>query len=204
MNTILVNTISVAPSKVVCIGRNYVEHIEELGNEIPAHPVIFNKPNSSISREIVLTGDEPLHFEAEISFSLRNGQLHGLGFGLDLTKRELQSTLKTKGLPWERCKSFDGSAVFSDFVLCPKDLKGLRLELHINGILIQAGGVQLMLHKPHEIIKEVQSFMSFEDGDILMTGTPKGVGITHHGDIFVGKIFDGNQLLIEQQWQARN
>lgn len=202
MKTILLEAGEIRPSKIVCIGRNYAEHIAELGNEVPSQQVIFVKPNSALSHDIFLHGDEPIHFEAEICFTLKDGQLHGLGFGLDLTKRELQSRLKQKGLPWERSKAFDGAAVLSNFVLCPSDIENVRLELYINGALVQSGGYQLMLHKPQEIVEEVQSFMSFDDDDILMTGTPKGVGKICLGDTFIGKIWDNNQLLIEQQWQV--
>ena len=104
------------PSKIVCIGRNYVDHIKELGNEVPSQPVVFLKPNSAISAEIHSGGEDEIHFEGEISFMVIAGQLEAVGFGLDLTKREIQTSLRKKGMPWERSKAFDGSAVFSDFV----------------------------------------------------------------------------------------
>ena len=93
---------AVYPSKIVCIGRNYVGHIKELGNEAPQEPVIFIKPNSAISNEIHSCKSEAIHFEGEITFLISSGELRGVGFGLDLTKRDLQSKLKAKGLPWER------------------------------------------------------------------------------------------------------
>ncbi|MFT6407182.1 MAG: 2-keto-4-pentenoate hydratase/2-oxohepta-3-ene-1,7-dioic acid hydratase in catechol pathway, partial [Arenicella sp.] len=120
------------------------------------------------------------------------------------TKRQTQTTLKAKGLPWERAKAFDGAAVFSDFVNTPKVLQNLRLELEINGQLRQKGGVNLMLNKPLELVAEIQAFMSFEDGDILMTGTPSGVGIVSKGDVFVGRIFDADSLLVQQQWRVED
>ena len=123
-----------------------------------------------------------------------------MGFGLDLTKREVQSELKAKGLPWERAKSFDKSAVFSEFVSFSGKLEDLSLQLFINGQLIQQASVALMIYKPLPIIEEVESFMSFADGDILMTGTPQGVGEVLQNDCFVGRIFDGDKLLIEQKW----
>lgn len=98
---------NVYPSKIVCIGRNYVEHIEELNNEIPKEPVIFIKPNSAISNDIYFNKKDVIHFEGEISFLVKSDKPIGVGFGLDLTKREVQSKLKAKGLPWERAKSFD-------------------------------------------------------------------------------------------------
>ena len=106
-------------------------------------------------------------------------------------------------MPWERSKAFDNSAVFSDFVSIKGDINDLRLELFINRSLIQSGSCDLMLNKPEEILIEVKSFLTLEDGDLIMTGTPKGVGIINQGDEFTGKIFDGNKLLIESSWKAK-
>jgi 2-keto-4-pentenoate hydratase/2-oxohepta-3-ene-1,7-dioic acid hydratase in catechol pathway len=192
------------PSKVVCIGRNYTAHIEELNNQIPDQPVVFVKPNSAVTKQLRVGSTEPIHYESEISFLIIDGQLNGVAFGLDLTKRQTQTKLKAKGLPWERAKAFDGAAVFSDFVNTPKVLQNLRLELEINGQLRQKGGVNLMLNKPLELVAEIQAFMSFEDGDILMTGTPSGVGIVSKGDVFVGRIFDADSLLVQQQWRVED
>ncbi len=188
------------PSKVICIGRNYVEHIKELNNEMPGQPVIFVKPNSAIFGQIVCDDSEPVHYEAEISFVISAGQVSAVGFGLDLTKRALQSTLKAQGLPWERAKAFDKSAVFSDFVPFSGSLQDLSLQLLINDKLIQQGDYELMIHKPEDIIAEVTTFMSFEEGDLLMTGTPKGVGQVFRNDHFVGRLYNGDTLLVEKQW----
>ncbi len=188
------------PSKIVCIGRNYVDHIKELGNEIPKEPVIFLKPNSAISTDILSNEPDAIHFEGEMTFVVIAGELAGVGFGLDLTKREVQSTLKAKGLPWERSKAFDGAAVFSEFVSYKGDTRHLRLELYINKQLIQQGGYGLMINKPDDILAEIKGFMSFEDGDLVMTGTPAGVGSIKPGDRFVGKIFENNSLLVEAGW----
>jgi len=190
----------VYPSKVVCIGRNYVGHIEELNNEIPTEQVIFIKPNSSISNKLFFNKNDAIHFEGEITFLVQSGSLAGVGFGLDLTKREVQTKLKSKGLPWERAKSFDKSAIFSEFVPFRGDCQGLRMELYINEILVQKADYSLMLNKPDEILKEANSFLSFEDGDLLMTGTPKGVGIVNLGDKFLGKIFHNGKLQVEASW----
>ena len=99
------------PTKVLCVGRNYVDHIEELNNAIPDAMVVFNKPCTSVTSSLSSFHQEALHYEAEICFIVENGQYSAVGLGLDLTKRELQSSLKAKGLPWERAKAFDGSAV---------------------------------------------------------------------------------------------
>jgi 2-keto-4-pentenoate hydratase/2-oxohepta-3-ene-1,7-dioic acid hydratase in catechol pathway len=190
----------VFPSKIVCIGRNYVDHIKELGNEIPKQPVIFLKPNSAISQEIHSNKPDAIHFEGEMTFVVIARELAGVGFGLDLTKREVQSALKAKGLPWERSKAFDGAAVFSEFVSYEGDTRQLRLELYINEQLIQHGGYGLMINKPDDILNEIKGFMSFEDGDLIMTGTPAGVGAIKPGDRFVGKIFENDTLLVEGGW----
>lgn len=194
---------AVYPSKIVCIGRNYVDHIKELDNEVPQEPVIFIKPNSAISNEIHSDKSEPIHFEGEITFLISSGELKGVGFGLDLTKRDLQSRLKAKGLPWERAKAFDRSAAFSDFVTFNGNVSDLRMELHINGALVQFGGHDLMMNKPGRIFNEAKSFLSFEDGDLLMTGTPKGVGSVNSGDRYLGKIFEKEKLIVQGSWVAK-
>jgi 2-keto-4-pentenoate hydratase/2-oxohepta-3-ene-1,7-dioic acid hydratase in catechol pathway len=200
MKSVIFSGNEVYPSKIICIGRNYVEHIEELNNEIPTEQVIFIKPNSSISNELSFNQNDAIHFEGEITFLVQSGSLAGIGFGLDLTKREVQSKLKSKGLPWERAKAFDKSAIFSEFVLFHGDFQGLRMELYINEVLVQKADYGLMLNKPDEILKEANSFLSFENGDLLMTGTPKGVGILNLGDKFLGKIFHNGQLQVESSW----
>ncbi|MCJ8295302.1 MAG: fumarylacetoacetate hydrolase family protein [Colwellia sp.] len=217
MNTVTLVAIDkslqqVTPSKVVCIGRNYVDHITELANEIPDEMVVFLKPNSAITATLsAMHNDDALHYEAELSFLYQGGQFTAVALGLDLTKREVQGKLKTKGLPWERAKAFDGSAVFSDFVAIPEEgLSQLNLSLVINDELKQQGGVSLMMVKPDEILKELQSFISLEDGDIVMTGTPKGVGVIATEDSFVGQIYlqqEDSQMaisaLVTCQWQAQ-
>ena len=203
MNYILFNGKNVYPSKIVCIGQNYMEHIKELHNVVPKQPVLFIKPNSSISHDICSSPDDLIHYEGEISFIIHSNKLKGVGFGLDLTKREVQSDLKSKGLPWERAKAFDGSAVFSEFVTFKGNMRELRMELYINDCLVQQGGYDLMMNKPVDILQEAATFLSFEDGDIIMTGTPKGVGPIHAGDTLIGKIFDKETLLVEGSWVVK-
>lgn len=203
MNYILFDSKKVYPSKILCIGRNYVAHIEELNNDIPSEPVFFIKPNSSISDEIYSLQDEHIHYEAEISFIVESNELKGVGFGLDLTKREVQDRLKSKGLPWERAKAFDNAAVFSEFVTFKGNMRELRMELYINDRLVQQGGYDLMMNKPDDILREAATFLSFEDGDIIMTGTPKGVGPIHCGDTFVGKIFENETLIVDGCWVVK-
>lgn len=203
MNSIILKDKQAVPSKIVCIGRNYVDHIKELNNEIPIQPVIFMKPNSSISNALKFNDFDAIHYEAEISFAVEFGKLVAVGFGLDLTKRELQSQLKAKGLPWERAKAFDGSTVFSEFVRF-ENVQDLRLELFINGELKQAGGYDLMLCKPDDIFNEINTFMTLVDNDIIMTGTPKGVGKIYLGDVFVGKIYEKDNMLISTTWTVNS
>jgi len=188
-------------SKVVCIGRNYVEHIEELGNEIPSSMVVFNKPNSAIS-DTLYYFSEQCRFEGEICFLIRNRQIEGVGFGLDLTHADIQNRLKSKGLPWERAKAFDNSAVLSDFVPLKEGVETLGMKLYINDKLVQFATYDLMMYKPATMLSEISSFMSLEDNDIIMSGTPKGVGTYRVGDRFRGQIFTGEKLLMEKVWEV--
>ena len=207
MNTITYMNTLLIPSKVVCVGRNYAKHIAELNNVNTGDMVIFIKSNNSITNTLYAYHQEPLHYEAELCFLVKNGELSGVGFGLDLTKRGLQSELKAKGLPWERAKSFDRSAVLSEFVALPAGIAGLSLELWINDELRQQGGVADMLFSPQVVLDDLKTFLTLEDGDVLMTGTPEGVGVSHSGDQFVGCIFyyeaHEKKLLLEASWLAQ-
>ncbi|WP_321470357.1 fumarylacetoacetate hydrolase family protein [Halarcobacter sp.] len=203
MQHITIDNKLIYPSKVVCIGRNYTEHIKELNNETPDEMVFFIKPNSSISDKLIFPkGYNRCHYEAEISFLIEENKISAVGFGLDLTLREIQSKLKKKGLPWERAKAFNNSAVFSKFVPFNKDITKLSIELYINSQLRQKGDYSLMINKPEEIIKEANSFLSFEDGDILMSGTPSGVGAFKIGDVFTGKILYADEVIVEQTFKV--
>ncbi|MEA3498404.1 MAG: fumarylacetoacetate hydrolase family protein [Campylobacterota bacterium] len=203
MKTIKYNNKNITPSKVVCIGRNYVEHIEELGNDTPDTMVVFNKTNSAISDKLYFISEDT-RFEGEICFLIVDGKIEGVGFGLDLTKADIQNKMKSKGLPWERAKSFNNSAVLGEFVPFDGDVTKLRLELFINDNLIQFANYDLMIYKPFEMIDEIKSFMSLEDGDIVMSGTPKGVGTYKVGDKFIGKIYCEDIPLVESSWEVIN
>lgn len=201
LKTVLFDSYPITPSKVVCIGRNYVEHIHELNNEIPASMVVFNKPNSAISDTLqCITPDT--RFEGEICFLIMDGAIAGIGCGLDLTKADLQNYLKSKGLPWERAKGFDYSAVLSNFIPLEVPLESLRMTLHINGSLVQEALYDLMIYKPLEMLEEIKNFMSLEDGDIIMSGTPKGVNTYRENDHFLGRIYSNEDLLLECSWCA--
>ena len=185
------------------MGRNYIEHIKELNSEIPENMVIFLKPNSAISQELYSFHKEQIHYEAELCFVYEKEKFSAVGFGLDLTKRELQNKLKSKGLPWERSKAFDGSALFSKFVEIKSINTNLSIELSINGKTIQSGNINQMIYKPDAILTELQTFISLNDGDIVMTGTPKGVGIINKGSVFIGKIVENNEVLTSAEWIAK-
>ena len=199
MNCVKYNDLTIVPSKIVCIGRNYVEHIHELNNEIPSSMVVFNKPNSAITDTLHFISPDT-RFEGEICFLMMNDKIAGIGFGLDLTKADIQNHLKSKGLPWERAKGFNDSAVLGNFIPLDAPLESLRMTLYINGELTQESTVGLMIYKPLEMIQEIKSFMSFEDGDIIMSGTPKGVNTYTIGDKFIGRIYSDERLLVENSW----
>ncbi|EPF2929626.1 fumarylacetoacetate hydrolase family protein [Vibrio navarrensis] len=203
MHPIYLGNKKLQPSKVLCVGRNYVEHIKELDNGLPEQMVLFHKPATSVTPSLSSFHQEPLHYEAEICFVVEDGQYTGVGIGLDLTKREMQSYLKGKGLPWERAKAFDGSAVMSRFVsLAGLDVGDLNLELFINCVRVQKGHVNQMLYSPQAILAELKGYVTLQDGDIVMTGTPQGVGVVHKGDVFLGRLKCGEHTLIEIEWLA--
>ena len=199
MKIINFNNQKITPCKIVCVGRNYVEHIKELNNEIPSEPVYFIKPNSSISADIIWR--KGMHYEGEISFLIKDKKIIGVGFGFDFTLRELQSKLKQKGLPWERAKAFKGAAVFSDFVEC-SDFGSLEVEVIKNDEIVQKGSVELMMYKPDFLISDIDEIFGLDDFDIVMSGTPKGVGEVKKGDEFVGRIYKKGRILVEKNWRV--
>ena len=204
MQSIIFNDTTITPSKIVCVGRNYVAHIEELGNEIPDNMVVFNKPNSAIT-DILRSqiAGQALHYESELAFMVEGGKLAAVAFGLDLTKRELQAELKKKGLPWERAKAFDGGALFSEFVPVPGDIEKLCVQLCVDGKVRQEGGVTLMSYQPETILEELNAFITLEDGDVIMTGTPAGVGEIRTGELFEGAVLQGIEPLVTAIWVAQ-
>ena len=193
--------------KVVCVGRNYAEHARELGNEIPKSPILFMKPASSVvslHNDIVLPnpalyGDT--HYEAELCIQLAadlsaatieqaQQAIGGVTLGLDLTLRDLQSKLKDKGHPWERAKCFDGACVLGDWI-DPQtfgDFSHVEYQLYINNELKQDGNTGLMLFPVYELLAEISHAFSLQAGDVIMTGTPSGVGILQAGDALTFKL----------------
>lgn len=189
--------------KIICIGRNYVDHAKELGNDVPDEPVIFMKPDTA-----VLKGNDfylpefsnDIHYEVELILKISKNGKHILeesahqhfdeiGLGIDFTARDLQSKLKEKGLPWERAKGFDGSAVVSEFLDKSKfDLKNLTFSLNKNGGAVQEGSSSLMIFSPEKIIAFVSQYFTLKKGDLIYTGTPKGVGKVDENDVLDGFI----------------
>ncbi|MEE4203380.1 MAG: fumarylacetoacetate hydrolase family protein [Halieaceae bacterium] len=193
---------TVCPGKVVCVGKNYVAHIEEMNSPVPEQMVVFLKPNTAIGDRLCAFAGEPLHYEGEICLLIRDDVIAGIGFGLDLTKRATQAKLKAAGLPWERSKAFDGAALFSQFVTAPASLANVVLELWVDGELRQRGGVELMMYRPATILDELHTFMTLDDNDIVMTGTPAGVGEIKPGEHFEGRLLDGDRELVSVGWIA--
>lgn len=203
MQSITLASEQLTPSKIVCVGRNYTAHIAELNNETPEQMVLFNKPNSAITNTLLVThNNDTLHYETELCFVIKNKKLAGVGLGLDLTKRTVQSQLKSKGLPWERAKAFDGSVILSDFIELTQQMEHFTFELKINDKVMQQGDTHFMLHKPLQILQEITDFMSLEDGDIIMTGTPAGVGEVKANSLFTMALYSNEQCLLEQQWRV--
>ena len=187
--------------KVVCVGRNYAAHAEELGNEVPKAPILFMKPASSVVsiRQGVVRPNPALygetHYEAELCVQLAadlsaatieeaKQAIGGVTLGLDLTLRELQTELKGKGHPWERAKCFDGACVLGDW-LDPQvfgDFTDVHYQLTINNALKQDGDSALMLFPVYELLVNISHAFSLQAGDVIMTGTPSGVGALQAGD----------------------
>ncbi len=202
MKTVKYGKKEITPTKIVCVGRNYVEHIKELSNETPENMILFIKPNAAISDQLISYHWEPVHYEGEICFLYEAEKFTAVAFGLDLTKRGLQSQLKGKGLPWERAKAFDGAALFSEFVPIDEIKADLTMELSVDGETVQSGNVLQMIYKPDQILSEIRTFLTLNDGDIVMTGTPKGVGVVEKLSVYEGRILSGKDLLVSAKWKA--
>mgnify|MGYP003603691975 FL=1 len=191
--------------KIICIGRNYVKHIEELQNERPDEPVVFLKPDSAILLKqhpfVIPEFSEDIHHEVEILVKINkvgkyiepkfaSNYYDEIGLGIDFTARDLQAKLKEKGLPWEKAKAFDGSAVIGDFL--PKiffnSLESIKFELVKNGTTVQKGDTSHMLWKIDELISHISQYFTLKIGDIIFTGTPEGVAVVKPNDILEGFI----------------
>lgn len=189
--------------KIICIGRNYADHISELNNERPTEPVIFMKPDSSILPNknpfVIPAFSNDIHHEVEILVKICKVGKHidakfahkyyeEIGLGIDFTARDVQNKLKEKGLPWEKAKAFDHSAVIGKFVSKNDftSLDNINFELKSNGTTVQEGNTSLMLWKIDELIAYVSQYFTLKIGDIIFTGTPKGVAKVAEGDVLEG------------------
>ncbi len=191
--------------KIVCLGRNYADHIKELGNETPDRPVIFIKPASSVLKhggEVVIPPySRCCHHEAELALLIgRRAKdltedeamacVAGYGAAIDLTLRDVQDELKKKGLPWEIAKGFDTACPLSDFVPATSvaDPHDLRIVMKVNNEVRQDGSTVLMLRRIPAILKEISAIFTLEEGDVVLTGTPAGVSAIESGDRLCAEI----------------
>ncbi len=190
--------------KIICIGRNFVDHIHELQNEIPTDPVVFIKPDSALLRNnnpfFIPDFSKEIHHEVEIVVKIKkigksipqqfaHDYYDEIALGIDFTARDVQSELKAKGLPWEKAKGFDYSAVISNFISIEGlDLSNLNFSLHKNGQVVQSGNTQQMIHKIDDIIHHVSKYFTLKIGDYIYTGTPAGVGAVQPNDLLEGFI----------------
>lgn len=187
--------------KLICIGRNYVKHIEELGNEIPSNPVIFIKPTSAIAESDVVQFPKAIksaHYEGELLLRIcKNGHANSIAeaasfydaisVGVDFTDRTHQDYLKAKGLPWETAKAFDNSAIIGKWIdKSTLDLTELHFTLTINEVEKQYGEPRFMMYNFDTIVYEISKYFKLEEGDIVFTGTPEGVGAVAAGDSITG------------------
>ncbi len=196
--------------KIICIGRNYANHIEELKNERPTEPVIFMKPDSAVLLKqhpfVIPEFSNDIHHEIElivrinkvgkyIETKFAHKYYDEISVGIDFTARDLQNELKAKGLPWEKAKSFDGSAVIGDFL--PKSqfnsLENITFELTNNNKIVQKSDASFMLWKIDELISYISQYFTLKIGDIIFTGTPEGVAAVKPEDILEG-FLEGNKL----------
>jgi len=189
--------------KIICIGRNYTKHIEELQNERPTEPVVFLKPDTAILPKnmpfFIPDFSDDIHHEVEILVRINRVGKHieprfahkyydEIGLGIDFTARELQNQLKEKGLPWEKAKAFDGSAVIGNFL--PKDrfdsINSVNFELTNNGNIVQKSSTANMMWNIDELIAYVSKYFTLKIGDIIFTGTPEGVAKVVPNDVLEG------------------
>lgn len=198
--------------KIIAVGRNYVDHIKELNNEIPSEPVIFSKPETAI-----IKNNEPFYFPSfssdvhhEVEIVVKISKIgknieeqfahkyyDEIALGVDFTARDVQSRLKGAGLPWELAKGFDGSAPISNFISKEKfdSVQNIPFRLEVNGELRQLGNTELMMYKIDYLISFISRYFTLKTGDLIFTGTPKGVSSVKAGDKLTG--FIGNEKMFD-------
>ncbi len=191
--------------KLICIGRNYTDHIKELENEKPVDPVVFLKPDTAILLKkqpfFIPDFSDDVHHEVEVLVKIKKVGKHidkkfahkyydEIGLGIDFTARDLQAQLKAKGLPWEKAKAFDGAAVIGNWLPKTKfkNVDQINFSLKRNDAIVQSGNTELMLWKIDELIEYVSKYFTLKIGDIIFTGTPAGVGKVFADDTLKGYI----------------
>lgn len=199
--------------KIICIGRNYAEHIAELENEKPTDPVIFLKPDTAIlvKKQPFFIPDfsNDIHYEVEVLVKINkvgkyidrkfaHKYYNEIGLGIDFTARDLQASLKENGLPWEKAKAFDGSAVIGDWISVDqiKDVNAIEFSLKKNENIVQIGNTSLMLWKIDELIEFISKYFTLKIGDVIFTGTPAGVGSVEANDRLAGYLEDKQMFSI--------
>ena len=195
---------------IYCIGRNYVAHAKELGNEVPTSPVIFMKPSTALLNKgeqlTIPSFTKDLHYEAELVLRVNNvakkvknahvmDYCDAISVGIDFTARDVQNDLKAKGLPWEKAKAFDDSAVIGEWIPLTEDMfeNPFHYSMTQNGNTVQEGDSSLMIYGLSQIIESITEYFTLYPDDLIYTGTPAGVGPTHQGDVFEG-FFEGKSV----------
>ena len=191
--------------KIICIGRNYIEHTKELGNPIPKEPLVFLKPETALQPNghpfFIPDFSNNIHYETEIVIKINKLGKHieekfahkyysQIGLGIDFTARDIQELCKRKGLPWEKSKGFDGSAQISKIFIDKSnmDLENISFKLEKNGEIVQNGNSKNMIFHFDKIISYISQFYTLKIGDLIYTGTPEGVGKVTEGDVLIGYI----------------
>jgi acylpyruvate hydrolase len=188
--------------KIFCVGRNYSEHAKELNNEIPEAPVIFMKPPTAILKGkdfYIPEFSSDVHYECELVFRVcKNGKhiepqfagkyIDAVTVGIDFTARDVQANQKKKGLPWEIAKAFDNSAVVGEFMLVSElpDIQSVKFNMHKNATDVQIGDSAMMIYPIAELVAYLSKFFTLQQGDLIFTGTPAGVGPVAIGDVLTG------------------
>lgn len=200
--------------KIICIGRNYSKHVQELDNEVPLEPIFFLKPDTAIPQKghpfFIPDFSTNIHYEVELVVRINRLGKHieerfaqkyysEIGLGIDFTARDVQEQLKAKGLPWEKAKGFDGSAMISKQFLKKEmiDLSNLNFSLHKNGQIVQQGNSKDMIFHIDKLIAYISTFLTLKIGDLIFTGTPAGVGQVKKGDILEGFVEQEKMLTIQ-------
>jgi 2-keto-4-pentenoate hydratase/2-oxohepta-3-ene-1,7-dioic acid hydratase in catechol pathway len=200
--------------KIICVGRNYGDHVKELGNDLPDEPVIFMKPKSALLQShtpfYYPEFSNELHYECELVLRIcKNGKYiqerhagnyyNGITVGIDFTARDIQNELKKKGLPWEKAKAFDNSAAVGKFIdITPAfNKKNINFSFYKNKELVQEGNSGKMIFSIDSIISHISNYFSLNIGDLIFTGTPAGVGECVVGDLLEAFLEKDNLLSVE-------